>query len=325
MRVTLTGATGLVGPALLASLRAEGAQVTVLSRDPKRAEAKLRHTAPAQRPGQPPPPPLEAMAWDPLAEPAPVEALAGREGIVHLAGEPIAQRWSEQAKRAIVESRVRGTRNLIEGLRALDSAAEGAPLGPRPRVLVSGSAIGYYGHHGDEPLDEEAPAGRDFLARVCVDWEEQARTAAELGMRVVTLRTGVVLDPAGGALAKMLPPFRLGVGGPVAGGRQFISWIHRDDLVGLIVTAVHGEQWRGPVNATAPTPASNGEFSKALGRVLRRPAFLPVPGLALRVLYGEMAEIVTSGARVLPAKPLMLGYRFRHAELEEALRSALAR
>jgi uncharacterized protein len=309
MRVTLTGATGLVGPALVSALQAQGVQVTVLTRNPERALRELEG--------------IEAVGWDPLAEPAPVAALSGREGVIHLAGEPIAQRWSAQAKRAISESRVRGTRNLIEGLRALDCAAEGAPPGPRPRVLVSGSAVGYYGPHGDEPLDEEAPAGRDFLAQVCIDWEAEARTAAELGMRVVQVRTGVVLDPEGGALAKMLPPFRLGVGGPVAGGRQFISWVHRADLVGILVAALRSEDWHGPVNATAPSPVRNGEFSKTLGRVLRRPAFLPVPALALRALYGEMAEIVTSGARVLPAKPLMLGYRFRHPELQEALRSAL--
>lgn len=323
VRVTVTGATGLVGPAVVAHLRAHDAQVTVLSRDPERARAKLSGTAPPPRPGQPESPPLEAIGWDPLAEPAPVEALSGREGVVHMAGEPIAQRWSAEAKRAIRESRVKGTRNLIEGLRALDSAAEGAPAGPRPRVLVSSSAIGWYGYHGDEPLDEEAPAGRDFLAEVCAAWEAEAQTAAELGMRVVQVRTGVVLDPGGGALAKMLPPFRLGLGGPVAGGEQFISWIHRDDLVGVVGAALRGDSWQGPVNATAPTPVTNGEFASALGRALRRPALLPVPAFALRALYGEMAEIVTSGARVLPAKPLMLGYRFRHPKLEEALRSAL--
>jgi uncharacterized protein len=321
--VTVTGATGLVGPAVVASLRARDAHVTVLSRDPGHAEAKLAGTTPAPRQGAPSAPPLEVMGWDPLRESAPIEALSGREGVVHMAGEPIAQRWSAQAKRAIRESRVQGTHNLIEGLRALDSAAEGAPPGPRPRVLVSSSAIGYYGPHRDEPLDEEAPAGRDFLAQVCAAWEAEAQSAAELGMRVVQVRTGVVLDSSGGALAKMLPPFRLGVGGPVAGGKQFMSWIHREDLAGMVVAALRSDWWRGPINATAPTPVTNGEFAKTLGRVLHRPALLPVPAVAMRALYGEMAEIVTHGARVLPAKPLMLGYRFRHPELEEALGSAL--
>ncbi len=316
MRVTVTGATGLIGPALVAGLRARDTQVTVLSRDPERARAKLAGTTPAPRPDQPPPPPLQALPWDPLAEPAPAEALCGCDGVVHLAGEPIAQRWTAAAKRAIRESRVLGTHNLIEGLRALDCAA-------RPGVLVSGSAIGWYGSHGEEPLDEEAPAGRDFLAQVCAAWEAQAQTAAELGVRVVQVRTGVVLDPHGGALAKMLPPFRLGLGGPVAGGRQYMSWIHSEDLLGMILAALRGEWWLGPINATAPAPVTNAQFAKALGRALHRPALLPVPALALRALYGEMAEIVTSGARVLPAKPLMLGYRFRHPELDEALRCAL--
>jgi uncharacterized protein (TIGR01777 family) len=306
-RVAVTGASGLIGPRLVAGLHAHGWQVTALSRDPERARAKL--AGPAAQP-------LEAVAWDPLREPAPAEALAGRDAVVHLAGEPIAQRWTAPAKRAIRESRVVGTRNLIEGLRALPDS--------RPRALVSSSAIGYYGPHGEEPLDEEAPVGRDFLAQVCAEWEAEAQAAADLGVRVVQVRTGIVLDRGGGALAQMLTPFRLGVGGPVAGGKQFISWIHPEDLVGLMVAALEDESWRGAVNATAPSPVTNGEFSKALGRALHRPALLPVPELALRLLYGEMAEIVTTGARVLPAKPLMLGYRFRHPELEGALRSALA-
>ncbi len=313
-RVTVTGATGLIGPALIAALRTRDTEVTILSRDPERAKATLAGTTPAPRPDRSTFPPLLAYPWNPLSEPAPSEALAGRDRVVHLAGAPIAQRWTPAAKQAIRDSRVLGTRNLVEGLRALD---------PRPTVLVSGSAIGWYGPHGEEPLDEEAPAGRDFLAQICVAWEAEAQTAAELGVRVVQLRTGVVLDPQGGALAKMLPPFRLGLGGPVAGGRQFMSWIHREDLVGMIVEALRNEWWQGPINATAPTPVTNAQFSKALAHALHRPAVFPVPAFALRTLYGEMAEIVTAGARVLPAKPLMLGYRFRHPELEEALRSAL--
>jgi hypothetical protein len=209
---------------------------------------------------------------------------------------------------------VQGTRNLIEGLRAAD---------PRPATLVSSSAIGYYGSHGEEPLDEEAPAGGDFLAQVCLEWEAEAAKATELGLRVVQVRTGVVLDSSGGALAKMLPPFRLGVGGPVAGGRQYVSWIHTADLVGMTLAAISDERWIGPINGTAPEPLRNRDFSQVLGRVLKRPALLPVPALALQLLYGEMAEIVTKGARVVPAKPLVLGYEFQHPQLEEALRSAL--
>lgn len=299
-RVTLTGATGLIGPQLLQALRAGGAEVTVLTRDPDRAREKLGD--------------VEAIAWDLMSERAPAEALAGRDAVVHLAGEPVAQRWSAKVKRAIEESRVQGTRNLIEGLRAAD---------PRPATLVSSSAIGYYGSHGEEPLDEEAPAGGDFLAQVCLEWEAEAAKATELGLRVVQVRTGVVLDSSGGALAKMLPPFRLGVGGPVAGGRQYVSWIHTADLVGMTLAAISDERWIGPINGTAPEPLRNRDFSQVLGRVLKRPALLPVPALALQLLYGEMAEIVTKGARVVPAKPLVLGYEFQHPQLEEALRSAL--
>ncbi|HXB64558.1 MAG TPA: TIGR01777 family oxidoreductase [Solirubrobacteraceae bacterium] len=297
MRVTVTGATGLIGGTLVARLREQGAEVTVISRDPERATAALG---------------VDAVAWDPLRETAPAQALAGCDAVVHLAGENVAQRWSERAKRAIRESRELGTRNLVEGLRA-------GSVG----VLVSASAIGYYGAHGEEPLDEEAPPGDDFLASVCVAWEAEARAASELGVRTVQVRTGVVLDPRGGALAKMLPPFRLGVGGPVAGGGQYVSWIHVDDLIGIMHAALADTRWEGPVNGTAPEPVTNRELSHELGRALHRPAILPVPGTALRLLYGEMAQIVTTGARVLPAKPLMLGYEFRHPHLGEALRAAL--
>ena len=169
----------------------------------------------------------------------------------------------------------------------------------------------------------DAAAGSDFLAQVCVEWEAETAKGAELGMRVVCVRTGVVLDKDGGALEKMLPPFKLGVGGPVAGGSQFISWIHRDDVVGIYVAALEDERWSGPVNATGPEPVNNREFSHALGRALNRPALLPVPSAALALLYGEMSEIVTKGARVMPAKPLVLGYEFRHARLDEALAAAL--
>lgn len=300
--VTLSGATGLIGTRLVGELLAAGWDVTVLSRDPDRARAKLGDRVRAER-------------WDLLSEPAPASALTGRDAVVSLAGEPVSQRWSAAAKRAIRDSRVTGTENLIAGLRAAEE---------RPGTLVSASATGYYGPRGSEPVDEEAPPGEDFLAEVCVAWERATEPATvELGMRVVQIRTGVVLDGDGGALEKMLPPFKLGVGGPIAGGRQFLPWIHAEDVVGIYLAALGDERWSGPANASAPSPADNREFSHALGRVLHRPAVLPVPGLALRALYGEMAQIITSGARVVPAKPLMLGYSFRHPELEEALRSAL--
>ena len=274
MRVTLTGATGLIGSTLVAALVATA---------PRSPCSRATRSAPTARLGVP------AVGWDPLDEPAPAQALEGRDAVVHLAGENVAQRWSASAKRAIRESRVTtGTRHLRGG-------AERVCLGRRRRaaaaVLVSSSAIGYYGPHGEEPLDEEAPPGGDFLAQVCVAWETEARAAQQLGMRTVQVRTGVVLDPRGGALAKMLPPFRLGVGGPVAGGRQYVSWIHVDDLVGMIACALSDERWSGPVNGTAPEPVTNRELSHALGRALHRPALLPVPGAALRAaLRGDGAD-----------------------------------
>jgi uncharacterized protein len=307
LAVTVTGATGLIGPGLLAALHERGAEVTVLTRDPERARERLGD--------------VQAIAWDPLSEPAPAGALAGRDAVAHLAGAPVAQRWSESAKRAIRDSRVLGTRNLVAGL----AATGGANGAGRPRTLISSSAIGYYGAHGEEPLDEDAPPGHDFLAEVCAEWETEAASAGALGVRAAQVRTGVVLDRDGGALAKMLPPFKLGVGGPVAGGRQYISWIHAEDVIGMMLAALEDERWSGPVNATAPDPVSNRDFSKALGRVLGRPSLLPVPGLALRALYGQMAEIVTSGARVMPAKALVLGYQFAYPQLEPALRAALAK
>ncbi len=305
LRVAITGATGLIGGGLVDTLRAQGVEVTVLSRDPARARERFAADGGL---------PVQAFAWDLTREPAPVDALSGRDAVVHLAGENVAQRWSEQAKRSIRDSRVVGTRNLLAGL--LEAQ-------PRPRTLITGSAIGYYGARGEEPLDEEAPAGSDFLAGVCVEWEAEAQQATDLQMRVVTVRTGVVLDSRGGALAKMLPPFRLGVGGPVAGGQQYVSWIHREDEIGMIVAALEDERWSGPINATAPEPVTNRELSHALGRALHRPALLPVPGAALGLLYGEMAQVVTTGARVVPAKGLVLGYEFRHPQLDEALTSAL--
>ena len=301
MRVAVTGATGTIGRAVVRELQGRGDEVTALSRDAERARSALG---------------VEAVEWaDPKAQPAPAEALRGRDGVVHLLGEPVAQRWTEEAKREIRDSRVLGTRNLVAGLGALDE---------RPGVVVSQSASGWYGDRGDERLEEDAPAGDDFLARVVTEWEAEARAAGELGVRVVTARTGVVLSESGGALDRMLPPFKLGVGGPVAGGRQYVPWVHLDDVAGALAFCLHDERARGPVNLTAPEPVTNRDLSKALGRVLRRPAVAPVPGLAVRVLYGEMATVVTTGARAVPARLTELGYRFRRPDLEEALRDAVA-
>ncbi len=300
MNVTITGATGLIGTAIVNALLERGDAVTVLSRDPERARSALGD--------------VEAHAWQPLQEPAPTAALSGRDAVVHLAGESVAQRWTDEARRAIRESREIGTRNLVAGI----AAAE-----PRPAALVSASAVGYYGPRGDERVTEDAAPGDDFLAEVCVTWEREAAGAAEHGLRVAMLRTGVALDQQGGALAKMLPFFRLGIGGPVAGGRQYMPWIHADDIVGLYLAAVDDAGWEGPINACAPEPVTNREFSRALGRALHRPAFAPVPGLAVRALYGEMADIVTKGQRAVPARALERGYAFRHTDLEQALRDAL--
>jgi uncharacterized protein (TIGR01777 family) len=299
MRVTVTGASGLIGTKIVHALRVRGDDVTVLSRDPERAARALG---------------VPAEAWQPDAGPAPAAALAGRDAIVHLAGERVDQRWTDGARRAIRASREAGTRNLVDGLRDAE---------PRPAALVSSSAVGWYGPRGDEVVDESAPAGDGFLAEVCAAWEHQATRAEELGMRVVRVRTGVVLDPDGGALARMITPFKLGAGGPVAGGEQWMPWIHVDDLVGIYVAAIDGADWSGPVNAAAPEPVTNAEFSQALGRALHRPAVLPIPGAALRLLYGDMAEIVTTGQRAVPKRPLELGYAFRHPDLDEALADAV--
>ena len=302
MRVAVTGATGTIGQALVEALLDRGDAVTVLSRDEVRAAQELPHT--------------HAVGWrDPLSEPAPIEALSGRDAVVHLAGEPIAQRWSAGAKRRIRESRELGTRNLVAGLRAAE---------PRPRVLVSQSGVDYYPDRGAEPQDETAPpATGGFLADVVAAWERESRAAEELGVRVVNTRTGMVLSETGGALAKMLPPFKFGAGGPVAGGKQYMSWVHLDDVVGVILRCIDDESVSGAVNVTAPEPVTNKEFSRTLGRVLVRPVITPVPGFALRLLYGEMGSIVTTGRRVVPTRLTELGYEFRYPELEPALRAAV--
>jgi uncharacterized protein (TIGR01777 family) len=301
MRVTATGATGLIGTRLVNALKARGDEVTVLSRNPGKAREALG---------------VDAVAWDPEGGRAPTEALSGRDAVVHLAGENVAQRWTKSSRERIHSSRELGTRNLVAGLREAE---------PRPGTLVSSSAVGYYGSRGDEVVDEHTPAGDGFLSDVCNVWEREAQAASELGVRVVNVRTGVVLDKDGGALAKMLPPFKLGIGGPVAGGRQYLPWIHADDLVGIYLAAIDGDGWSGPVNATAPEPVTNAVFSKALGRALKRPAIAPVPALAIRALYGDMAEIVTEGQRAVPRRALGLGYEFRHPDLDEALADSLNR
>jgi hypothetical protein len=279
MRVAITGAGGFIGARLSRYLAADGHTVVPLGRTP------------------------DTMA-----------ALDGAGAVVHLAGEPLAQRWTAAAKHRIRSSRVEGTRRLVETLRRL-----AAP----PPILVSASAIGIYGSRGDEILTERSPLGDDFLASVCRAWEQEALAAAGLGLRVVTLRTGMVLGRGGGALAKMLPLFRLGLGGPLGGGAQWISWIHLDDLVALIRHALDFPVLAGPVNATAPHPVTNAVFTQALAAALHRPAFLPVPGFALRLLYGEMSGILLASQRAMPVAAEAAGFRFRYPQLPLALGALL--
>ena len=281
MRITITGASGLIGSKLKAALEQRGDEVTGIS----------------------------------IRDGVPADAIAGRDAIVHLAGENVAQRWTDDAKQAIRASREAGTRNLVAGLHDAE---------PRPTALIASSAVGYYGKHGDERVGEDTPPGDDFLAEVCVIWEREAAAARDLGVRVVHIRTGVVLDSGGGALAKMLPFFKLGIGGPVAGGDQYLPWIHADDVVGLYLAAIDGRDWDGPVNGAAPEPVTNATFSKALGKALHRPAFAPVPGFAVSLLYGEMAEMVTEGQRAVPNRAQALGFSYAHPDLDEALRDALS-
>lgn len=296
LRVAVTGASGLVGRALVPFLTAGGHEVVRLVRRPPRVGAP-------------------EVRWDPEGF-VDTEGLEGVDAVVHLAGENIFARWTEEKRQAIRESRVRGTRVLAQALAGLERP---------PRVLVSASGVNYYGDAGEERLDEESPPGEGFLAGVCRGWEEAASEAAEAGIRVVRMRFGVVLSPEGGALALMLPAFRLGLGGPV-GGDQWMSWISRDDLVGALHRAVVDDELTGPVNAVAPHPVRNRELTSALGRVLGRPAVLRVPPGAVRLAAGQMAEeTVLASIRAVPAGLETAGYRFRHPGVEDALRHVLGR
>jgi uncharacterized protein (TIGR01777 family) len=301
VKVLVTGASGLIGSALCDSLLASGDAVVGLTRDPARARGS--NSAIAWHP------------WEPTLERPPAEAFEDVDGVVNLLGEKINQRWTEAAKKKIMETRRVGTHNLVGAIAGLEQ---------RPAVLVSQSAVGYYGDRGEASVDEATGPGDSFDAKVTQEWEQAAREVEAAGVRLAIVRTGQVLDSGGGMLGELLPPFKLGVGGPLAGGAQYVAWIHRDDEVGILLWALRNEKVSGVLNATAPTPVTNREFSKALGRALGRPAVVPVPGFVLELKFGgEFAAVLRGGQRAIPRRALDLGYEFRHPDLDEALRDLL--
>jgi uncharacterized protein (TIGR01777 family) len=276
----------------------------VLSRDGTRAEKELAEFQ------------VKAYSWDPRGGPPPEGAFDGVDTVIHLAGEPVAEgRWTAAKKERLRESRVAGTRNLVQGM---------VKLAVKPKVLISASAVGYYGSQGDSILTEEAKPQADFLAEICAAWERESHAAREIGIRVINPRIGIVLGENGGALAKMLPPFYFGIGSPLGSGKQYMPWVHIDDLVGMILFAAQSEKLAGAMNATAPTPVTNREFTNTLGRVLGRPTFMPaVPPFALKLVLGEFAEVLLMSQRAVPQAALTAGYQFKFRELEPALRDVL--
>ena len=298
MRIVLAGASGFLG-GLLRQRLGTTHEVVLLTRRPRGT------------------PGVTEVAWHPDGTAGPwAHAIDGADAVVNLAGEPlVGRRWSQSRKTALVASRIEPTRSLVT---AIDQASA------RPRVLISASAVGYYGPHGDDVLTEETPAGHDFLASLCVEWENAALAAEALGTRVVTIRTGLVLSEKGGALKPMLLPFRLGLGGPIGSGAQYWPWIHADDWSAIVEFLLNQSTVSGAVNLTAPTPVTNAAFAKILGAVLRRPAILPAPRFALRALLGEVADaLLLSGQRAEPSRAIALGYRFAYEDLETALRQIL--
>jgi len=301
VRVLVTGASGFIGSALCDALLARGDSVVGLSRDPQRA----RGTNPS----------VVWHAWEPTLERPPAAAFENVDGVVNLEGEKINQRWSEEAKRRIMESRRTGTRNLIAAIAGLEQ---------KPEVLVNQAAIGFYGDRGDAMVDESAESGEGYDAEVVREWEAAAHEVEGIGLRLVVVRTGHVLDASGGLLAELLPPFKLGLGGPIAGGRQYVSWIHIDDEIGILLWALDNDAVSGTVNSTAPNPVTNREFAQAIGRALGRPASVPVPGFVLDLkVGGEFGKVLRGGQRVMPRRALDLGYQFRYEDIDSALKNLL--
>jgi uncharacterized protein (TIGR01777 family) len=301
VKVLVTGASGLIGSALCDALLGRGDTVIGLSRDPQRA----RGTNPG----------VVWHAWEPTLERPPADAFENVDGVVNLEGEKINQRWTDEAKRRIMESRRTGTRNLIAAIAGLER---------KPAVLVNQSAIGFYGDRGEAMVDESAEPGEGYDAEVVREWEAAAREAEGTGMRLAIVRTGHVLDSHGGLLGELLPPFKLGVGGPIAGGRQYMSWIHIDDEAGILLWALDDDKVSGVVNSTAPNPVTNREFSHAIGRALHRPASVPVPGFVLDLKFGgEFGKVLRGGQRVIPRRALDLGYEFRYPDIDGALQNLL--
>jgi len=301
VKVLVTGASGFIGSALCDALLARGDTVVGLSRDPQRA----RGTNPS----------VVWHAWEPTLERPPAAAFENVDGAINLEGEKINQRWTDDAKRRIMESRRTGTHNLIAAIAGVEK---------KPRVLVNQSAIGFYGDRGDAMVDESAPSGEGYDAEVVREWEAAAREAENVGVRLAIVRTGHVLDPRGGLLGELMTPFKLGIGGPIAGGRQYMSWIHIDDEVGILLWALDSEKVSGTVNSTAPNPVTNREFSHAIGRALSRPASVPVPGFVLDLKFGgEFGRVLRGGQRVMPRRALDLGYKFRYPEIDGALKNLL--
>jgi uncharacterized protein (TIGR01777 family) len=301
VKVLVSGASGLIGSALCDALLVRGDEVVGFSRSP----AKARSTNPR----------VAWHAWEPTLERPPEAAFEGVDAVVNLVGERIAQRWSEEAKRRIMESRRTATHNLVQAI---------AGLAHRPGALVSQSAVGYYGDRGEAIVDESTTPGESFDSEVTVEWEKAAHEIDASGVRLVILRTGHVLDANGGLLGELLLPFKLGLGGPLAGGDQYMPWIHVDDEIRMMLWALDNEKVNGVLNATSPNPATNHDFSKALGRALGRPAVAPVPGLVLDLKFGrEFGRVLRGGQRVVPRRALDLGFEFRHPDLDEALRDLL--